>query len=67
MDADGIHETQWRSTNGGVVIEDLRSRDAIFIATRSPSVRGELEQRRQRALAVEATSPIELEALKLIK
>jgi hypothetical protein len=67
VDADGIHETKWRSSNRGVVIEDLRSRDAVYIATRSPSVRAGLEQRRQYALAVETASPIEREALELIK
>ena len=67
MDADGIHETKWRSTDSGIVIEDTQSRDAIYLATRSPSVRAGLEQRRQRALAVEAASPVDHEALERIK
>ena len=67
MDADGIHETKWRRTGQGVVIEDTRSRAAIYLATPSPTVRAELEQRRQSALAVEAANPIEREALELLQ
>ena len=67
MDADGIHETKWRSTVKGVIIEDTQSRDAIYIATPSPTIRAALEQRRQSALAVEAAKPIEREALELLK
>lgn len=67
VDADGIHETKWRSAGQGVVIQDLRSRDAIYIAAHSPAVRAEVEQRRQRALAQEAAHPIEREALELLK
>ena len=67
VDADGIHETKWRATDHGVSITDLRSRDAIYIATRSLEVRSGVEQRRQRALAVEAANPIEREALNSLK
>ena len=67
MDADGLHETKWRSTVQGVIIEDTQSRDAIYIATHSPSVRAALEQRRQSALALEAANPIEREGLELLK
>lgn len=64
---DGIHETKWHSTGQGVIIEDTQSRDAIYIATHSPTVRAALEQRRQSALALEAANPIEREALELLK
>ena len=67
VDADGLHETKWRGTGQGVSIEDTQSRDAIYIATRSPTVRAALEQRRQSALALEAANPIEREALGLPK
>ena len=67
MDADGIHETKWRSTGQGVFIEDTQNRDAIYIATHSPSVRAALEQRRESALAVETANPIEREAFELLK
>ena len=67
VDADGIHETKWRSTAQGVIIEDTQSRDAIYIATHSPTVRAALEQRRQSAVAQEAAHPIERKALELLK
>lgn len=67
VDADGIHETKWRSTEQGVVIEDTQSRDAIYVATHSPAGRAALEQRRQSALAGEAAHPAEREALELLK
>lgn len=66
VDADGIHETKWRGTGQGVIIEDTQSRDAIYIATQSPTIRAALEQRRQSALAVEAAHPVEREALELL-
>lgn len=65
VDADGLHETRWRTTGQGVIIEDTRSRDAIYIATRSSGIRAALEQRRQSALAVEAANPIERGSLNL--
>lgn len=67
VDADGLHETKWRSAGQGVIIEDTQSRDAIYIATHSPSVRVGFEQRRQRAMALEAANPIDRAALGLIK
>ncbi len=67
MDADGIHETKWRSTGQGVIIEDTQTHDAIYIATSSPAVRIAIEQRRQSALALERAYPIERDALELIK
>jgi hypothetical protein len=67
VDADGIHETRWRSTGQGVIIEDTQSRDAIYIATRSSGIRAALEQRRQTALAVEAANPIERGTLEQLK
>lgn len=67
VNADGIHETKWRSAGRGVIIEDTQSRDAIYIATHSATVRAALEQRRQSALALEAANPIEREALELLK
>ncbi len=67
MDADGIHETKWRSVGQGVVIEDTQSRDAIYVATSSPAVRSTMEERRQSALALEAAHSIERKALELIK
>lgn len=67
VDADGIHETKWRSTGPGVIIADTQSRDAIYIATHSPTFRTALEQRRQSALALEAAHPIKRQTLELLK
>lgn len=64
VDADGIHEVQWQPTPDGVRINDQQQLDAIYIATSHPSLRDEIEQRRQAALAVEAANPINQEALR---
>ena len=63
VDADGVHEVTWRADQSGVVIEDTRSRDAIYLATKVPSLRSSIEQRRQAALAVEAANAIDTNAL----
>ncbi len=66
VDADGIQDVKWRAEGKGIVIDDTCSRDAIYLATQSPSLRMFIEQRRQAALAQEAANPIErneLEAL----
>ena len=66
IDADGIHDVNWQVGGDGVVIHDSRSRDAIYIATKSPGLRLAVEQRRQAALAHESANTIErneLEAL----
>jgi len=67
VDADGLHEVTWRTHDRGVTITDQRSRDAIYIATRSAKVRPGLEQRRQQALAEEAAHPIDRDALEQLK
>jgi hypothetical protein len=64
VDAEGIHEIQWQPTPDGVRINDLQQLDAIYIATSHASLRDEIEQRRQTALAVEAANPIDHEALR---
>ena len=66
VDADGIHEVKWRVEENGVVIDDTRSRDAIYLATKSPSLRTAVEQRRQAALAQEAANPIEQSVLEAL-
>jgi hypothetical protein len=64
VDAEGIHEIQWQPTPDGVRINDLQQLDAIYVATSHASLRDEIEQRRQTALAVEAANPIDHEALR---
>jgi len=46
-----------------VVIEDKRSRDAIYVATRSKALRGEVEKRRLAALAREKVNAVEIHEL----
>ncbi len=67
VDADGIHETQWRATESGVTIEDVRSSDAIYVATSSPQVRSGIEQRRQTAWVHEQQNPIDRKQLESLK
>jgi hypothetical protein len=66
VDADGIHEVKWRVEGSGVVIDDTRSRDAIYLATKSLMLRRTIEQRRQAALAHEAANPIEQNELQAL-
>ncbi|MBM3995124.1 MAG: hypothetical protein FJ303_13375 [Planctomycetes bacterium] len=67
VDADGMHEVKWKADGDAVVIEDRRSRDAIYIATRSKEVRTGVEQRRQAALKREKANAIELQELEKLK
>jgi hypothetical protein len=66
IDADGIQDVTWRAEGNGIVIEDTRSRDVIYLATRSTSLRAAVEERRQAALAREAANPIERSALEAL-
>ena len=63
VDADGIHEVKWKADDDAVVIEDQRSRDAIYVATRSNTVRIEVERRRQTALVREQANGVEQQDL----
>ena len=63
VDADGIHEVKWKADGDAVVIEDQRSRDAIYVATRSNMVRIEVERRRQTALVREQANGVEQQDL----
>lgn len=58
VDADGAHPVRWRIDGDAVVIEDRRSRDAIYLATRSKTLRGEVEKRRLAALAREKANAV---------
>jgi hypothetical protein len=60
VDADGVHEVKWRAEGDAVVIEDRRSRDAIYLTARSKEVRTEVEKRRQAALAREQANAVDL-------
>lgn len=66
VDADGIQDVTWKVKGDGIVIDDTRRRDAIYLATKSPSLRAAVEQRRQAALAQEAANPIDQRALQAL-
>ncbi len=66
VDADGIQDVKWRVEGKGIVIEDTRSRDAIYLATQLPSMRRAVEQRRQAALTQEAANPIDRNELEVL-
>ena len=55
VDAEGIHQVDWRWEGGMVKVSDLASRDRIYVATKDPKVRQEIEERRQAALRWEAS------------
>lgn len=66
MDADGSHEVQWTAEGNRVRIRLPLGRDAIFIATRNPTLRTAIEARRQAALLREnlnTVNTIDLEML----
>ncbi|MCY2967344.1 MAG: hypothetical protein NT069_27535, partial [Planctomycetota bacterium] len=63
VDADGIHTVAWRSSEQGVVIDDVCSRDRIYIAARTVEIRTQIEQRRKRALDHEMRYPVDREAI----
>ncbi len=67
VDADGISEVKWTGTREGVVIDDVRSRDAIYVATSTPAVRAGILRRRAAALAKEEANPIDRTALETLR
>ncbi|MCY2954683.1 MAG: hypothetical protein NTU53_22355 [Planctomycetota bacterium] len=66
VDADGVHEAKWRVDGNGVVIDDTRSRDAIYVAASSLEMRKGIEQRRQAALAHEAAYAVDRAAVEAL-
>jgi hypothetical protein len=63
VDADGIHLTHWHSTSSGVEIVDVRSQDAIYVATKDLGLRKTLEAKRQLALIQEQEHPVDRDVL----
>ncbi len=63
VDAEGIHEIDWRVEGHSAIIQDQRSRDAIYVATQTPNVRDEIEARRRAAIAWEDSHPVDAAAL----
>lgn len=67
VDADGVHPAVWRAEGQGVVVEEVRSRDAVYVAAKSEAVRRGIEARRAAALAREAAFPIDRAVLEKLK
>ena len=67
VDADGLHEVPWHIAGQGVAIDDKCRRDAIYVATTSQQVRGEIEERRKAAQAREEAFPVNLMLLEELK
>lgn len=63
VDADGVHDVTWKAEINGVVIQHTFSRDAIFIATKLPGLRTEIEARRRAAIRKEESHPVDVHAL----
>jgi hypothetical protein len=66
VDAEGTHSVTWRATAKGVEIEDTRSRDAIYVAAKSPAVKRRIEEIRKKALAHEAAHPVDMATLQAL-
>lgn len=66
VDADGIKVVEWRIEGDGIRIEHVGSRDAIFVATKSPAIRPAIEARRKQALEWEEKNVVDHEALERI-
>ncbi len=67
VDADGLHEVPWHIAGQGVAIDDKCRRDAIYVATTSQQVRGEIEERRKAAQTREEAFPVNLRLLEELK
>lgn len=64
VDADGLHEVQWSAEGKGVRIQHQLSRDAIFVATKSPAHRNIIEARRQAAIQIEERNLVDENTIK---
>ena len=63
VDADGIHNVKWQAKGDGIVIDDVRSEDALYVAGASKAVRADVTKRHAAALAHEAKYPVDKVAL----
>nr|MCU0713501.1 hypothetical protein [Pirellula sp.] len=66
VDADGIHPVQWVVEKNGVRINHTFSRDAIFVATKSSTLRAAIESRRQAAIQIEEQNSNEEDLAKIL-
>lgn len=55
LDADGVHDTQWSVSKGGVEIRGTVSRVAVYVAAPDSALRARIEQKRQQLIAAETS------------
>ena len=63
IDADGIYTVKWQAKGDGIVIDDIRSEDAMYVVALSKAVRSDVAKRHAAALAYEAKYPVDKAAL----
>ncbi len=66
VDADGVHNVKWQAKGDGIVIDDVRSEDAIYVAGVSKAARADVTKRHAAALAHEAKYPIDRAGLDVL-
>jgi hypothetical protein len=66
VDADGVHEVDWRVDGERVTISDRCSRDAIYVAATTTRTRDSILARRQAALDIEGQHAVDLDALRAL-
>lgn len=66
VDADGMHDVQWSVEGNGVQIQHQFSRDAVFVATKSASLRTTIAARRQAAIQIEEQNRVNEDLVKAL-
>jgi hypothetical protein len=66
VDADGVHNVKWQAKAGGIVIDDVRSEDALYVVGLSKAVRSGVQNRHAAALAYEKSYPVDRVALDVL-
>jgi hypothetical protein len=66
VDADGVHNVKWQSKGDGIVIDDVRSEDALYVVGQSKAVRVGVQNRHAAALAYEKSYPVDRVALDVL-
>jgi len=63
IDADGVHNVKWQAKGDGIVIDDVRSEDALYVVGLTKATRQEIVHRHATALAHETKFAVEKSAL----
>lgn len=63
IDADGVHTVKWQAKGDGIVIDDVRSEDALYVVGLTKATRQVIVHRHATALAHEAKFAVEKSAL----